>query len=366
MTRAALVRLHRYAALGAGFLVALVALAGASLVFRDALTAWITPAVAIAPRVPPPDAWQRLLEAARALEPRAVSIEIVSSARADRASEVIVEGARGARHLFIDPHDASVVADSERQWLPFATFFRLHKNLLAGEAGEYVVGAAGAALAFMSVSGLILWWPRRWGQALRVRWDGNRLALNYDLHRCAGALFALVLLLNALTGLIMVFDGAAARLVNIVARAASPDAIGTLASARVVKPLDELVAAANRALPEGRVTRVVVSKGKPVVVRKRTERDNHTNGVNRIHVDPATGAVLRAATLDRLAPGNAMFDWIYPLHTGNLLGSPYKVALALAGLVPLLSFVTGLIVWRSKAAPKRGAAQRPVRASNTA
>lgn len=356
MTRARLVRLHRYAALGAGVLVVLVALAGASLVFRDTLTVWFTPAVAIAAREPTPDAWQRMLEAARALEPRATSIEIVSSARADRAYEVLAQGPRGPRHLFIDPHDASVVADSERQWLPFATFFRLHKNLFAGEGGEYVVGAAGATLAFMAVSGLILWWPRRWRQALRVRWDTNRLALAYDLHRCVGALFALVLLLNALTGLVMVFDGAAAKLVNLVARAPSPGAIGPIASGPPMK-LDDLVAAANRVLPEGRVTRVVVGEGVPVVVRKRTERDNHTNGVNRIYLDPATGAVMRAATLERLAPGNAMFDWIYPLHTGKLLGAPYKVALVLAGLVPLLSFVTGLIVWRSKAFPKRSAAR---------
>ena len=364
--RAGLVRVHRCVALGAGAFVVLVTLAGASLVFRDTLTVWITPAVAIAPRVPPPDAWQRVLEAARALEPRAASIEIVRSARADRACEVIVEGPRGGRHLFIDPHDASVVADGETQWLPFATFFRLHKNLFAGESGEYVVGAVGATLAFMVVSGLILWWPRRWKQALRVRWDGNRLALSYDLHRSAGALVALVLLLNALTGLVMVFDGVAAKVVNAVARAQSPGPIGVLPSAHAMKPLDEIVAAANRALPEGRVTRVVVRDGAPVIVRKRTDRDNHANGVNRIYVDPATGAVLRAATLERLAPGNAMFDWIYALHTGNLFGTPYKFALALAGLVPLLSLVTGLIVWRSKAAAKRSTANNPARATKTA
>ena len=364
MTRAGLGRLHRYAGLGAGILVVLVTLAGASLVFRDTLTAWITPAVAIAPRVPPPDAWQLMFEAARALEPRAASIEIVSSAHADRASEVIAEGPRGVRHLFIDPYDAAVVADSERQWLPFATFFRLHKNLFAGDGGEYVVGAAGATLAFMVVSGVILWWPRRWKQALRVRWDGNRLAVSYDLHRSAGALAALFLLLNALTGLVMVFDGVAPRVVNAIARAEAPAAIGALAPIGPMKPLDELVAAANRALPEGRVTRVVVRDGAPVIVRKRTDRDNHANGVNRIYVDPASGAVLRAATLDRLSPGYAMFDWIYPLHTGNLFGTPYKLVLALAGIVPILSLVTGLIVWRSRAAPKRGAARNPTRRDN--
>ena len=355
MTKTGLARIHRYVAFGAGAFVVLVTLAGASLVFRDTLAAWITPAIAIAPRVPPPDSWQRTLEAARAREPRAASFEIVRSARADRASEVIAEGPRGVRHLFIDPFDGAVVADSETQWLPFATFFRLHKNLFAGDAGEYVVGAAGAALAFMAASGLVLWWPRRWKQALRVRWDGNRLAVSYDLHRSAGALAALFLLTNAFTGVVMVFDGITPKVVDAIAGAQPPAPIGPLASARPAKPLDELVAAANGALPDGRVTRVVVRDGAPVIVRKRTERDHHANGVNRIYVDPATGAVLRAATLERLTPGYAMYDWIYALHTGGLLGTPYKLVLVLAGLVPLLSLATGLIVWRSRASRRSAA-----------
>ena len=359
-----LARIHRYVAFGAGAFVVLVTLAGASLVFRDVLTAWITPSVAIAPRVQPPDSWQRTLESARAREPRAASFEMIRSARADRATEVIVESPNGVRHLFIDPYDGAVVADSDTQWLPFATFFRMHKNLFAGDGGEYLVGAAGAALAFMVVSGVILWWPRRWKQALRVRWDGNRLAVSYDLHRSAGALAALFLLTNALSGFVMVFDGVTPKVVNAIAGTEAPAPIGALVPAGPMKPLDELVAAANRALPEGRVTRVVVRDGAALVVRKRTDRDNHANGVNRAYVDPATGAVLRAARLDQLTPGYAMFDWIYALHTGNLFGTPYKLALALAGLVPILSLATGLIVWRSRAASKRGAARIPVRPDN--
>ena len=366
MTRAGLARVHRYVAFGAGAFVALVALAGACLVFRDTLTAWITPAVAIAPRVAPPDAWERMLEASRAREPRAASFEIVRSARADRASEVIADTPDGPRHLFIDPNDGTVVADSETQWLPFATFFRIHKNLFAGDGGEYAVGAAGAALLFMAVSGLVLWWPRRWKQALRVRWDGNRLAVSYDLHKSAGALAALFLLTNAITGIVMVFEGVAPKVVNAIVGAELPAPIAPLASARPMKPLDALVAAADRALPEGRVTRVVVRDGAPVIVRKRTDRDHHGNGVNRIYLDPVSGNVLRAATLERLTPGYAMYDWVYALHTGGLLGTPYKLVLMLAGLVPVLSLVTGLIVWRSKAAPKRGASKNPIRTTRTA
>ena len=369
MTSPRLVQAHRYVALGLGALIVVIGLTGASLVFRDELTAWFTPAVRVDPGPPAAGWYERVFAAVRAAEPEAKSIDIALSRRNDRAAEAIVRGARGERHLFVDPHDGKVVADSDRQWLPFATFFQLHKRLMAGESGEYLVAAAGTALAFLAVTGLVMWWPRKLEYAFRVRWSGNRLAVSFDLHRCAGAAFALFLLENAITGVSMNLDEASKTLVNAVAL--SSDEPGpppaTSNAFLAMKPLDEIVAAAERTVPGGTVTRIAIRDGNmPVVVRKVLPGDNDTHGMNRIYVDAASATVLRASLLERLPPGNAMFEWLYPLHTGKLFGTPYKVVLVLAGLVPLLSLVTGLIVWRSRAAPRRSAARDPARASNTA
>jgi uncharacterized iron-regulated membrane protein len=364
-----LVQAHRYVALGLGALIVVIGATGASLVFRDELTAWFTPAVRVAPGPPAAGWYERVLAAVRASEPQAKFIDIAPSRRDDHATEAIIRGPRGERHLFVDPHTGKVVADSDRQWLPFATFFQLHKRLMAGDPGEYLVAAAGTALAFLAVTGLIMWWPRKLKYAFRVRWSGNRLAVNFDLHRCAGAAFALFLLVNAITGVSMNLDEASKTLVNGVALShGEPDPPPAMSNAlAAMKPLDEIVAAAERAVPGGAVTRIAIRDGNvPVVVRNVLPGDNDTHGMNRIYVDAASATVLRASLLQRLPPGNAMFEWLYPLHTGKLLGTPYKVVLVLAGLVPLLSLVTGLIVWRSRAAPGRTAARNALRASHTA
>ena len=369
MTSPGLVRFHLYVALGLGVFIVVMGLTGASLVFRDELTAWFTPAVRIAASTPASGQYERIFAAARKAAPQAASIEIVPSPRADRTPEIIVRSARGERHLFVDPHDGSVVADSDRQWLPFAMFFELHKRFMAGEFGEYLVAAAGTALAFLAVTGLILWWPRKLKYAFRVRWSGNRLAVSFDLHRSLGAAFAVFLLFNAVTGVTMNLDTASVALVNRLAfshdepppPAASSNALAAM------KPLDEIVAAAERAVPAGTVTRIAIREGNaPVVVRKVLPGDNATHGMNRIYVDGASAVVLHASMLEGLPPGNAMFEWLYPLHTGKFLGMPYKFLLLLAGLVPLISLVTGLIVWRTRAAPKRSAASSSTRASNAA
>ena len=347
MTTPGLLRLHRYVALSLGAIVVVLGMTGASLVFRDELTAWFTPAIAIAPGPIAPGQYERLWAATRRAEPAASWVEIVP-ALADRAAEIIIVDARGERHLFVDPRDGAVVADSDREWLPFATLYQVHRRFLMGETGEYVMAAGGAALSFLAVTGLVLWWPRKLKYAFRIRWPANRIALSVDLHRALGAAFALFLAFNAVTGLAMIFDGVSATLVNRVGGAPDvgpppPVAASTFAG---MKPLDEIVAAAESEMPGGAVTRIVLRSGKAVLVRKRLANDNATHGMNRIYVDAASGRVLRASALERLPPGNAMFEWLYPMHTGKLFGTPYKVLLILAGIAPMLSLVTGLILWR--------------------
>ncbi len=217
MTSPGLIRVHRYVALGLGALVVLMGLTGAALVFREELTAVFTPAVNVSAQPVTAGGYQRILAAARRVDPGARSLDIVPSGRADRAAEVIIYKTGPERHLFVDPHDGTVVADSEREWLPFATFFQLHRRFMLGEPGEYAVGVAGVALAFMAASGLVLWWPRKLKYAFRVRWDGNRVAVSYDLHRCAGAAFALLLAVNAVIGISMTFDEASVALVSVTA-----------------------------------------------------------------------------------------------------------------------------------------------------
>jgi len=357
VTSPALVRVHRSVALGLGLLVVALGLAGAALVFRDELTPLFTPAVAVSPAPVPPGPYARILAAARGVDPAARSLDIAPAERADRAAEVIIHGDRGERYLLVDPHDGAVVADGDREWLPFATLYEFHRRFLLGAAGEYAVGFTGFALAFLAVSGLVMWWPRKLKQAFRIRWHGNRLAVSYDLHKCAGAAFAIILITNAVIGIAMTFDEASVALVNRVANRASPPIPAAMSNAmESPRSLDDIVAAANGAFPAGRVSRVAIRPGNTaVMVRKRLATDNDTHGMNRIYVDAASASVLHVSPVRDAAPGNAMFEWLYPLHTGRLVGTPYRMLLVLAGCVPLLSLVTGLIVWRSKAARSRAA-----------
>ena len=362
MTSPTLVQVHRWVALTLGALIVIIGATGAALVFRDELTAFFTRAVAIDPAPVAPGQYERVFAAVRKADPDARSIDIVPSSRRDRAFEVSIEDASGGRDLFVDPHDGRIVADSTREWLPFAAFFRIHKRLMAGEAGEYVVVAAGFALVFLAATGLVLWWPRKLKYAFRIRLRGDPLAVSFDLHRSIGAALAVPLFVNAVIGISMNLDSSSPALVNRLAL--SPDAPipprATSNALSAARPLDEIVAAADRAMPGGAVTRIAIRNGDaPVVVRKVLAGETATHGMNRIYVDAASATVLHASALASLPPGSAMFEWTYPLHTGKLVGLPYRVLLVFAGLVPLLSLGTGLIMWRLRGAKRRTASAKP-------
>ncbi|MCH3872108.1 PepSY domain-containing protein, partial [Campylobacter jejuni] len=49
------------------------------------------------------------------------------------------------------------------------------------------------AYLLLMLSGLVLWWPRKWPPSLRMVFDKGALRALFDVHRNGGALLALAL-----------------------------------------------------------------------------------------------------------------------------------------------------------------------------
>ncbi len=339
-------RIHRWLALTLFLPLLLVCLSGAALVFRDELLPLLTPAIVVPEQAGDTPRYERVLAAARAAAPGADAVDLLAP-RAGRAVEVWVQQGGALRTLFVDAGTGRIVADSDLDFLPLAMLYRLHKTLLLREAGETLAGLAGLALLFLSLSGFVLWW-RNPAMPLRIRWRVGTLALSFDLHRSTGIVFAAILALNAFTGAAMTFDGLSSAAVNTIAGApaGTPPPAGTPGPMR---ELDLLLAAARAAVPGGEIARVSVRESKGwVVARFRLPGEQVTFGMNRVHVEASTGQVLRVSLRQELAPGNGMFEWLYPLHTGQLVGGGYRAVLVAAGAAPVLLLATGFVLWRRR------------------
>ncbi len=353
--RQSLLSVHRWVALLLAMPAVVVALSGATLVFRPELEGDL--------RVPswPAGSWERLAQAARRADPAPALVEIAP--RGERADVLL--GGKWGRTLDVDPRDGRVVADERERARAFPFLFRLHTRFLAGEWAEWVAALAGLVLLVSTASGIALAWPvnrKAWKYLLRVRPNDGWRPLATDLHRVGGVAAMPLLALNALTGLVLVFSTPAGDFVNaLVPKGPAPSPV----AANALPPcapctLDEIVARAEAQVPGARAVRVAMAgPGEPVRVRLRRSGENATQGMNRVQVDATSGAVRSAVPLERASPGAAMFEWLYPLHTGRWIGIAWCAALATAGLVPLAAWASGLLLW---AARRRQAGRRAPKA----
>lgn len=401
--------IHLWAGLVFGTILVLQGLTGAVIGWRHELDAWLNPGLLqVAP--PPgtePGTPARPAPAAVA----AVAARLATDPAYGRPDTLFLPEVHGdvyvawyrsakpessweqgvTRQVMLDPVDARILG--ERNWgeaglsrpLLMPTLFHLHRYLMSGEAGKFVIAVQGVALMLLTLTGIVVWWPkptlRAFWHAVTVRRGGNWPKFSFQLHRAAGFYTAPVLLVLAFSG---VYFNMPAWVVPVIAVAGpvTPNAkVANLSSTEAPRiGADEAVAAAQARYPEGRVSRLGFpgKPDQPYEVRVRQPGElRHGPGATRVSVDAGSGAVLRV--LDPLATrgGDWVVSTLYPLHTGEAFGLAGRILVSLAGLTPLGFFLTGLVVWlkfrrtpakRKAAAPGPGrvAAPAPARMEETA
>jgi len=116
----------------------------------------------------------------------------------------------GDSMVFIDPYTAELKAIIDHEDF-FDFMLDGHVSLwLPREVGHQVVGWSTLVFFLLLVTGIILWWPRRWNkryirQAFSIKWKARAKRVNYDLHNVLGFYSLIIAAVMALTGLIMVF-----------------------------------------------------------------------------------------------------------------------------------------------------------------
>lgn len=278
------------------------------------------------------------------------------------------------RHVMVDPSTLAVLGErkwgengfSRRQLMP--TLFHIHRYLVAGEVGKVVIAMTGVFALVAALTGLVLWWPRMsrsalW-QALTVRHGGNWPRFNFQLHRAAGFFAAPVFLMMGVSGVSFNMPQWVTPVVGSVATITPPGRPSNqhAKDAAGVNVADAL-AAAQRVFPEAQLSRISLpaKPNQPYEVRVLQAGElRESTGSTRISIDSGDGAVLRVIDPLRAPGGDRFMMWMFPLHTGEALGTAGRAFISLFGLMPLMFFVTGLVVWIKLRRKKR--ARAPLRA----
>lgn len=248
---------------------------------------------------------------------------------------------------WIDPASARVldVADTSksfRQWI-----HRVHGSLLIPEIGRKVVGWLGWAMFISAVSGLWLWWPR--GDLRKgFRWKRTPNTL-LNLHYFAGFWVALPLGALALTGALISFPQTTRTALGAVAPV-SPQQSRSLGGggAPLTDPaltVDDAVAAALAATPGGVLRSVSLpNKDKEPTWRMQFERNGQDVAVS---IDDRSGEAEILRPRPALA-GDAALRMSRRIHDGSDMGIVWRVMITIAGVIPAILGITGVIIWASR------------------
>ena len=262
------------------------------------------------------------------------------------------------RQVMLDP--ATLAVTGERNWgeaglsrpLLMPTIFHLHRYLLAGEAGKIIVGVTGLALLVAALSGLVLWWPKPsraalW-KAVTVRHGGSWTRFSFRLHRAAGFFAAPVLLTLGFSGSFFNVPAWVTPALNVVAPVTPAGKLANRSKGSSQIPAARAIEAAQAALPLARPSRIALpaKPGVPYEVRVRQPDElRHGDGATRISIDSGDGAVLRVIDPERAQGGDRLVSWLFPLHSGEAFGTAGRAFISAFGLMPLVFFITGLVVW---------------------
>ncbi|QSB00676.1 PepSY domain-containing protein [Methylomonas sp. EFPC1] len=118
---------------------------------------------------------------------------------------------------------------------------------------------------------------------------------------------------------------------------------------KVIQP--EIVKAnIQAAYPGIQIQRIFLPVGEngSYMISARQSDELRSKGSTSFWVDQYDGAILAVRDPKKFNAGNAFINLQLPLHNGEILGTPGRIAVLVAGFAPLVMMVTGLIHWLKK------------------
>jgi uncharacterized iron-regulated membrane protein len=357
--RAFWLQIHKWIGLTLAILIIPISLTGSALVWHDWLDSKLEPQryATLGPATLAPSGYADA--ARRALQPgeRLSELRLAKNGGPLTAIATKPSQGRSARTtLWIDPRDASVIDRASGNDGVTQVMHVLHGSLMVPGWGRTIVGWVGTFMFVSCLTGIWLWWPLSGGVTSGFRWK-RRNTTNANLHYLAGFWVLFPLAMLSFTGAWISF----------------PKVFGAFESRAPAPTSDRERAARARPLEhtttsvDGAVAAAGAYASGPVVsiAWPTDQKPEWKIGFDR-KGGPAIVPVKDASTKASPPPppqpetlARTMRRW----HDGTGMGPVWQVAIFIAGIIPALLSITGIIIWwrartpRSRARASRRAAQ---------
>lgn len=244
----------------------------------------------------------------------------------------------------------------------FMTVFKLHRWLLLDSAiGRPIVGISTIIFCFLSISGLILWFPKKikgWKSikpGFKIKFNANWKRINHDLHNTLGFYTLILVLIMSLTGLCWSFEWYRNGLSSVLGakvfggrNEVKPESI---VQDKQTITLQEALDIANKEMEyEYRTLSASLpkdEKGTFEVNKNELARWNETVN-DRVFIDQYSGAVVKKEIFATKSTGEKIASSIRALHFGDIYGLFSKIIYFISCLIATSLPITGIFIWLNK------------------
>lgn len=378
--------LHLWLGLVSGIVVVILSVTGCVLVFQEELKYLFSGYTRVTPQAAdtqvPPSTIYRNVKAAHPDK------EVISAWYWGLNKSVRVSLADSDHYVYVNPYTGAIIAEVDHEDL-FHFMDEGHRHLWMDPAiGRPIVGWSTFIFFLLLISGIILWWPKKWKkrqlkQAFTINWRGRFKRVNYDLHNVLGFYALTLAFIMAFTGLIMSFPWVRQQVVWIT-------------GGHPQKPQTEVQHAhdEHETLPDAldavdhvwlTVRQSIARYNKEAVIVHFPHEHTHEDEADHDHDDEPIYACTdmingtwRDLLFDRhtltLLPNaqkpmheTNLTEWTmrsnYGLHTGYVGGITTKILYFIASLICASLPITGFYIWWGKQRKRKKGAKQERRGS---
>lgn len=253
-------------------------------------------------------------------------------------------------YVAVNPYTGHIIETMPASRRFFTIVLQLHRYLCMGAVGKAITGISCAIFVFLTLSGLILWWPKRNNrkQRFRVKWNASYKRLNWDLHAVFGFYIHLVLLAISLTGLVWSYqwvNGLLFYTFNGSFRAEKvtpPPSIAQQGSGY----FEKIYRTTNETLVyDGPVTITYGNDSLAITAFKNNIAASTANTYDFLYFEAGTGNLLKTRLHKDESAGMKARRLVYPIHTGSIFGWLTRIIALISALVAASLPVTGLLIY---------------------
>ena len=364
---------HLWLGIGSGIILFLVCLSGTILTFEEEIKDLFAKEFVVA------DASGSRLsmkELSESLSKEGIVGNVTIPAVRDKALNFSVKTSPKERRgttYYVDPYSGEYQKVQKSSFDGFfMTMFKMHRWLLLDtEIGRPIVGVATIIFLFLSISGIILWFPKKmkWKNfkpGFKIKLKANWKRINHDLHNTLGFYACIFLVIMSLTGLFWSFEwyrDAGSKVLGTKVfgnRGGGPKFESALKPGTTEKTLEEILQIASTELNyEGETTITIPSTDKEVYTITKNNNSRFSPVITDKLVFDRDGTLLHKELFADKPLNVQIASLIKPIHLGTIYGNFSKIIYFIACLIATSLPITGTLIWINKLKIKKSKKKQP-------